>query len=518
MAKYCALKCLGSPEINLPHNTEVIIGRSKETRIVDLSCSRKQISLKANYDNYTVEVKQVGVNPSGIDGFAMIKDKLYTVQNGSRIEILFNKYYYTVKFHPSSDAGVEPNNKRKSDEALVLGDAKIMKMDENYEDKGAEEDSWDNVHKGELYVYTSKGVKASEKVAAFDMDGTIIKTKSNKIHPVDTNDWQIIFREVPKKLKEQLEKGFKIIFFTNQASIGNGKTKIEDFKNKITNIVDVLQVPVQVFISTGKGFYRKPASGMWKIFSEQKNNGVVIDMKESFYCGDAAGRAAKWAPGKKKDHSFADILFAENIGLRFFTPEQYFLGHSISNVPFLKPEFNPKDITSETFDDRLISKEKEMLVLVGFPGSGKSFLAKQIELKSNNKYVAVCRDKLGSWQKCYVAAERLLRQGKSVIVDNTNPDIESRARWVELAQKENIECRCVKMTTSFAHARHNNKYREIMKMAHVPVNDVVFFTYRNKFKDPELKEGFKEVIEAKFNPIFEDKRSENLYKMHLLEK
>lgn len=83
-------------------------------------------------------------------------------------------------------------------------------------------------------------------------------------------------------------------------------------------------------------------------------------MKESFYCGDAAGRVANWAPGKKKDHSMADKLLAENLGLKFYTPEQFFLGHSIANVPMTKPEFTPKDVTPEPFNDSLISNEKEV--------------------------------------------------------------------------------------------------------------------------------------------------------------
>ncbi len=44
-----------------------------------------------------------------------------------------------------------------------------------------------------------------------------------------------------------------------------------------------------------------------------------IDKKNSFYCGDAAGRINNWAPGKKKDFSCADRKFAHNNGLRKFT-------------------------------------------------------------------------------------------------------------------------------------------------------------------------------------------------------
>jgi bifunctional polynucleotide phosphatase/kinase len=57
--------------------------------------------------------------------------------------------------------------------------------------------------------------------------------------------------------------GYKIIFMTNQAGISRGSVKLEDMKTKMVRIVNKLGVPVQIFISTGKGIYRKPAPGMW---------------------------------------------------------------------------------------------------------------------------------------------------------------------------------------------------------------------------------------------------------------
>lgn len=46
----------------------------------------------------------------------------------------------------------------------------------------------------------------------------------------------------------------------------------------------------------------------------------------------------------------------------------------------------------------------------------------------------------------------------------------------------------------------------------------IFSFYRNKFTEPTPSEGFKEVIEVKFNPCFEDQEAEKLYRMYLLEK
>ena len=69
---------------------------------------------------------------------------------------------------------------------------------------------------------------------------------------------------------------------------------------------------------------------MWKHFIAELNNGVEVDYKESFYCGDAAGRPA--FRNREKDYSDSDLRFAKNIGLKFFTPEALFLDEPMTGV------------------------------------------------------------------------------------------------------------------------------------------------------------------------------------------
>ena len=97
----------------------------------------------------------------------------------------------------------------------------------------------------------------------------------------------------------------------------------------------------------------------------------------------------------------------------------------------------------------------QVIILVGFPGSGKSHFSRHHS--SQSKYQVVNRDTLGTWQKCVAAVLSALAKGHSVIVDNTNLDPDSRLRVVSLAKDRGLPVRCFLMKCSSAHAQHNNK-------------------------------------------------------------
>lgn len=68
------------------------------------------------------------------------------------------------------------------------------------------------------------------------------------------------------------------------------------------------------------GVYRKPSPGMWDHLTLRDNEGISVDLSDSLYVGDAAGRVLGWQPGKKKDFACSDRLFALNIGeLRYLS-------------------------------------------------------------------------------------------------------------------------------------------------------------------------------------------------------
>ncbi|CAK6974958.1 bifunctional polynucleotide phosphatase/kinase isoform X1 [Scomber scombrus] len=380
--------------------------------------------------------------------------------------------------------------------------------------KACVKSSWQQF--GNLMLYTAAGVRASDKIAGFDIDGCIITTKSGKVFPTAPDDWKILYPEIQPRLASLLKKGYKVVFFTNQMGIARGKLRPEVFKSKVEDILTKLQLPVMVFVAAGPGIYRKPAMGMWNQLCEKVNDGVPVDKTQSLYVGDAAGRPENWAPGKKKkDFSCSDRLFALNIGLKFHTPEEYFLGWK--SAPYNLPEFDPRklDSSARLYDPpsaSLTSSKTEVIVAVGFPASGKStFFHTHVIPKG---YAYVNRDTLGSWQSCVAACERALREGRSVAVDNTNPDLDSRKRYVDVAKAAGVSCRCFHFSASLEQAKHNNRYREMAPSdsKHNKVNDMVFHSYKKHFVAPALSEGFSEILRIHFVPNFKDSQSETLFR------
>ncbi|XP_005990983.1 bifunctional polynucleotide phosphatase/kinase [Latimeria chalumnae] len=373
-------------------------------------------------------------------------------------------------------------------------------------------DSWEQ--HGKLLVFTKKGMTASSKVAGFDVDGTVITTRSGKVFPTGPDDWRILFPEVPKKLKQLQKDGYKIVFFTNQMGISRGKLRPEVFKAKMEAILEMLGIPVQVLVATGMGIYRKPVLGMWDYLREKANDGVTVDLEESCYVGDAAGRPANWAPErKKKDFSCSDRLFALNAGLRFFTPEEFFLGWK--KAPFKLPDFDPRSLDPQARlcdppSATLVSASSEVIVAVGYPASGKSTFFREFLLPEG--YEHVNRDTLGTWQKCVSACEAALQRGQRVVIDNTNPEVESRSRYIDCAQKAGVPCRCFRFMASIDQAKHNNRFREMSGKDHVSVNDMVLNSYKSKFVAPSLSEGFSEIVQIHFVPRFKDPKLESLFR------
>ncbi|BCR83768.1 putative DNA 3'-phosphatase Tpp1 [Aspergillus chevalieri] len=251
-----------------------------------------------------------------------------------------------------------------------------------------------------------------QKIAAFDLDSTLITSASGTTFARSPKDWKWWHASVPSRVRELNSEGYQVVVVSNQKQISLKKGAAEsksynNFKEKVTAVMNDLDVPLSVYAATESDEYRKPRLGMWREFLDDYDLDVSgVDLNSSFFVGDAAGR-----PG---DHSQVDRGFAVNIGVDFKTPEEFFL-----NQPpeaFEKP-FDPASYlhTGEQ-DPPLFTRQHplELVIFCGSPGAGKStFYWNNLEPLG---YERVNQDILKTRPKCLKVAREHLSDRKSVAV------------------------------------------------------------------------------------------------------
>lgn len=280
-----------------------------------------------------------------------------------------------------------------------------------------------------------------KKIAAFDYDETIIKPKSNARVPKDIDDWIWLRPNVPDILHKTYENGYCIMIFTNQSK----DWKLEQIKKVLEN----LNLPILVSVARNKESY-KPNPIMF-------HNAVVKewDKKSSFYCGDALGRTTDW--------SNDDLLFAQNIGINIKQPEEIF-------------PLNFKNVSNINYSN----KEQEMIIMIGYPGSGKSTFAESFD---KNQYEIVSGDELKTVNNMIKMSKKAIENNKSVIIDSTNPSRKRRAIFIELAKMYGIPVRCFYIDISIEEAIYRNNLRT------KGVPKIVYNIFKKNFEKPTEDEG-----------------------------
>jgi len=228
-------------------------------------------------------------------------------------------------------------------------------------------------------------------------------------------------------------------------------------------------------------------------------------MDTSFYVGDAAGR-----PG---DHAGSDRKFASNVGLKFFTPEEYFL--SLKPASYNLKGFNVANLVSEgptvlpsstpILPPTRMPRAPEIVLFVGYPSSGKTaFFKRHFEASA---YEHIDESAVGGRSKYMKMVETSIASGVSCVVESTNCTKNHRKLFVDLAQKLSCSIRCFAFQASFDLAWHNNLYRALGKpilavhrsrvyepwelRMQVPKSN--FDTHKNTHEAPTLAEGFNEI-------------------------
>jgi bifunctional polynucleotide phosphatase/kinase len=311
----------------------------------------------------------------------------------------------------------------------------------------------------------SKGVK----VLFADLDHTLITPKGKHVFPKSLDDWKWKNDAVVPKLKDMYDKGYEIVIVSNQKKM----TKHE-VNTKATMIYKDLKLPF-VFISGHSDmYYRKPQLGLWEmlieyIFKDAKN----IDMSSSVFIGD----------------SEADLYFARNTNVKFIHTDAFFLG--IQDAKFAKIETTEHPLTkwvSNTSHNLppLRSSTKHLVVMVGSPASGKSYYSQELETKG---FVRINKDTMKTDKAIETAFNNGIKEGQNIVIDNTNPTKEARAKWITAAKKASYHVTIVWMNFPISVVEYLDNYR-IAKYKnqdyHVPI--VAMRVYYKKLEEPTQQE------------------------------
>jgi bifunctional polynucleotide phosphatase/kinase len=187
-----------------------------------------------------------------------------------------------------------------------------------------------------------------------------------------------------------------------------------------------------------------------------------INKDKSFFVGDALGR--------KSDYSDSDKRFAENIGISCYCPEQIF--HTVME-PFEIPTIQLPD------------NEKQIIIMVGYPGSGKSTIANNI-CNSNPNFICIDGDTHKTSSKMIKTALSHVSQQKSIIFDATNSSSKKRQEYVEFGKKYNYKITCIHVSVPLEIAYKRNKLRNYEK--YVPI--IAYSVYSKNYQCPNENEGF----------------------------
>lgn len=378
------------------------------------------------------------------------------------------------------------------------------------------------------------GEDARIKVAAFDLDSTLITTKTRAKFPKTAADWKFAFNRITNIIDTLADDGYVLVIFTNQAGISNGRINESFVKTRLSGIMAAVKADIGVFVATGKDHYRKPSTGMWDDFAQHLGGIKCIDINNSFYVGDAAGRPAR--PGADKDFSDSDLRFSINIDLPFRTPEEYFAGKkneavSTTNLKGFDPRnlvqgrsqlfiddntdmdellrtmLTPPDIANELIlggsSEGEIPPLQTMVIMHGMPATGKtSFVRRHLVSRG---YVWINQDTMQTFTRCARATRESLARGKSVVIDNTNANHTSRAKFIDIAKahEHDLKVIALTMTTPKELAQHLNIVRERESkggVRHVPI--VAYHSFLKRAIEPDMSEGFDRTAKVKFVPCF----------------
>jgi bifunctional polynucleotide phosphatase/kinase len=332
-----------------------------------------------------------------------------------------------------------------------------------------------NYYKEGLLHIKTPDFEFADKFAIFDLDETLISNSSGRRFFISVDDW-VIRDNVKDTLKKYSVAGYSIIIISNQTGLSHNINRRDMFIKRLDNIIHKLDVPICFLAATSANIFKKPSPAIYnKILRKIKKPSKV------FYCGDAAGR--------ESDFSDSDIKFAMNAFIRFYLPEHIFGWNKNAK----SGDIRFKRLEQDTHEFQYTKKyDKELILMIGFPASGKSTISNMlykyhgfknvsndIHKKYFNKFFNECMD-----------------NNYNIVIDNTNLSIDSRKKIIYPAKKNGYKIRAFVMDSPYDQCIHNNFYRAYTTDRElIPLSAYKFM--KNKFNYPTQNEGIDSIEKIK---------------------
>ncbi len=280
-----------------------------------------------------------------------------------------------------------------------------------------------------------------KNIYLFDLDDTIIKTKSGKKFAISPTDWEFLDKNVITKINKLYDNNNFIGIISNQKGL-RSDLLINNWIKKINDITKILKVHV-VFASTLDNKYRKPMPGsldeLKKYFLANK---IKFEEKsKKYYIGDALGREG--------DHSDTDLKFAKNCKFIIKSPETFFdlpnknnkASITYPNLQYYskKEEDNILNNLFNIISNNISQNKKTLIMCIGLPACGKSYV-RNIILKKFNQFKYTNNDNINDYKKNNIKNEffdKLILDNKNllnnnfIVDDNTNFNDKKRNKYLE---------------------------------------------------------------------------------------
>ena len=300
-------------------------------------------------------------------------------------------------------------------------------------------------------IYNINNAHLTTKMAAFDYDWTLVNPKNGNNFPKNVDDWEWMYPNVPEQLQKYHAEGYTVVIFTNQTKVWKCA--------QIKIVAESLHIPLFVVIAMDKKEHKPNPIMFHTLLGEH-----TIDTDTSFFVGDALGR--------KIDFSDSDKVFAETIGLGWSPPEQIFCDQN--------PIFDMPTIP--------LSDTPEIIIMTGFPGSGKSTIARHICNHTN--YIHIQGDVYKTSRKMIKHSLPYIEQHKSIVFDATHSSIKKRLEYITLAKKYNLPVTCIHVSTPLNVSFKRNRLRSDKKQ----VPKIAYSVYSKYYNEPNESEGFTLVV------------------------